>query len=180
VTAILGVGFLVIDRLPKQKDPDVLTAALAQPTFDRPVLLRQYLESRSRVGAFKTALRKSHVPNIVVTRFMQTAGVQVNYELHIRGATGMAVVVAARMYPSGSRSVAPAPPLGQTEHYTTRAGTQTVSGATWIPQPIKPGRYYVEVKVQLDQKPPNDEILATRRSVSFAVPNSRVVTGNAR
>ncbi|MDX6717862.1 MAG: hypothetical protein QOJ63_116 [Solirubrobacteraceae bacterium] len=172
ITAILGVGVLVKGQLPRKQVPDVLIATLSKPTLDRPVLLQQYLESRNRASAFKAASRRSRLDSARVTRFLRTPGVAVNYEFELRGSTGMKVIVTAKPYTQHNRLVAMTPHFGQTEHYTTKARRQTVSGITWTPSPVKEGTYYIEVTVQLDRPPPDDETLATKRSDTFRVHKS--------
>lgn len=171
LAAIIGLTFLVVDRLSKNKmEAEVRSATLSKPTLDRPVRLSAFLDSHNRLRTFTTrALREPGVDAATVRQLVQTRGVEINYILSLRGVVGTKVAVTPKLYTRTRRIPARTIPFTSTEYYTLEARRQTTSDSTWTPYPLRAGTYYVEVVVRLDRRPPHDDTLAVRRSALFRV-----------
>lgn len=170
LTAIIGVIILVVDRLSKDKqETDVLSATLSRPTIDRPVRLNAFLAAHNRLRSYTGALREQDVDAASIRQIVHTPGVEIHYQLALRGAAGMRVGLTPTVYTRTRRLAAATIPFAGTEYYVLEARSQTTSDSTWTPYPLRAGTYYVEVVVRLARRSSDNDILAVRRSKVFTV-----------
>jgi hypothetical protein len=110
----------------------------------------------------------SGISGAAVRKLLVTPGVEVDYMMRIEGPPGRRLELRPKLYERNGRTRARTPAIEQTEVYESEAWVDPAPDRTWLPYPIRSGRYYVELDVY-ERKEGARSLVASERTPVFAV-----------